>query len=57
MLFILDDNKPYWPDTAIMKRRDLRTASFNKKKIITYTRRNSQLFLLFAYNQHFTFIG
>lgn len=22
MLFVLDDNKGYWPDTAIMKRRD-----------------------------------
>lgn len=34
MLFILDDNKPYWPDTAIMKRRDLRTTSFNKRRLL-----------------------
>lgn len=29
MLFILDDNKGYWPDTAIMKRRDSNNKKFS----------------------------
>lgn len=32
MLFILDDNKPYWPDTAIMKRRDYTNPKFSQKE-------------------------
>ena len=30
MLFILDDNKPYWPDTAIMRRRDYINHTFSQ---------------------------
>lgn len=29
MLFVLDDNKPYWPDTAIMRRRDYTNHTFS----------------------------
>lgn len=29
MLFILDDNKAYWPDTAIMRRRDYKNHVFS----------------------------
>lgn len=29
MLFILDDNKAYWPDTAVMKRRDYKNHVFS----------------------------
>ena len=29
MLFILDDNRCYWPDTAIMKRRDAKNVDFS----------------------------
>lgn len=32
MLFILDDNKAYWPDTAIMMRRDYKNHKFSLKE-------------------------
>ena len=32
MLFILDDNRCYWPDTAIMKRRDYTNPKFSQKE-------------------------
>ena len=32
MLFILNDNKPYWPDTAIMRRRDYINHTFSQEE-------------------------
>ena len=32
MLFILPDNKGYWPDTAIMHRRDRTNRKFSNKE-------------------------
>jgi hypothetical protein len=32
MLFILDDNKAYWPDTALMILREKKNIKFSQKE-------------------------